>query len=131
MTTEVAQVIFDTRTTIRTRLASLGNDERSWEKPRLKKMTKIEQCLYTSGFKDSVMKECVGLVYTNTNTKIDGGTWSYTMEVHETHGKHVSLNNRRVRTVATCLNGHTGGFSFIGQGTPKAYLNVSHRRGMS
>jgi P4 family phage/plasmid primase-like protien len=63
MTTEVAQVISDTRTTIRTRLASLGNDERSWEETRMKKMTKIEQCLYTSGFKDSVMKECVGLFY--------------------------------------------------------------------
>lgn len=63
MTTEVAQVISDTRTTIRNRLASLGNDERSWEETRMKKMTKIEQCLYTSGFKDSVMKECVGLFY--------------------------------------------------------------------
>ena len=63
MTTEVAQVISDTRTTIRTRLANLGNDERSWEETRMKKMTKIEQCLYTSGFKDSVMKECVGLFY--------------------------------------------------------------------
>jgi hypothetical protein len=63
MTTDVAQVISDTCTTIRTRLASLGDDERSWEETRLKKMTKIEQCLYTSCFKESVMKECVGLVY--------------------------------------------------------------------
>jgi P4 family phage/plasmid primase-like protien len=29
----------------------------------MKKMTKIEQCLYTSGFKDAVMKECIGLFY--------------------------------------------------------------------
>jgi P4 family phage/plasmid primase-like protien len=63
MTTEVAQVISDTRTTIRNRLTNLGNDERSFEETRMKKMTKIEQCLYTSGFKDSVMKECVGLFY--------------------------------------------------------------------
>ena len=63
MTTEVAQVISDTRTKIRNRLATLNNDERSWEETRMKKMTKIEQCLYTSGFKDSVMKECVGLFY--------------------------------------------------------------------
>ena len=63
MTTEVAQIISDTRTKIRNRLANLNNDERSWEETRMKKMTKIEQCLYTSGFKDSVMKECVGLFY--------------------------------------------------------------------
>lgn len=63
MTTEVAQVISDTRTKIRNRLANLGNDERSFEETRMKKMTKIEQCLYTSGFKDAVMKECIGLFY--------------------------------------------------------------------
>lgn len=63
MTTEVCQVISDTKATIRKRLDNLGNDERNWEETRMKKMTKIEQCLYTSGFKDSVMKECVGLFY--------------------------------------------------------------------
>lgn len=63
MTTEVAQVISDTRTKIRNRLTDLSNDERSFEETRMKKMTKIEQCLYTSGFKDSVMKECIGLFY--------------------------------------------------------------------
>ena len=63
MTTEVAQVISDTRGKIRNRLNNLSNDERSFEETRMKKMTKIEQCLYTSGFKDSVMKECVGLFY--------------------------------------------------------------------
>lgn len=63
MTTEVAQIISDTRTKIRNRLSNLNNDERSWEETRMKKMTKIEQCLYTSGFKDSVMKECIGLFY--------------------------------------------------------------------
>jgi len=63
MATEVAQVISDTRTTIRNRLTGLGNDERTWEEVRMKKLTKIEQSLYTSGFKDSVMKECVGLFY--------------------------------------------------------------------
>ena len=63
MTTDVAQVISDTRTKIRNRLTNLSNDERSFEETRMKKMTKIEQCLYTSGFKDSVMKECTGLFY--------------------------------------------------------------------
>ena len=63
MTTEVAQVISDTRSKIRKRLDNLNNDMRSFEETRMKKMTKIEQCLYTSGFKDSVMKECIGLFY--------------------------------------------------------------------
>ncbi len=63
MTTEVAQVISDTRNKIRERLNNLSNDERSFEETRMKKMTKIEQCLYTTGFKDSVMKECIGLFY--------------------------------------------------------------------
>ena len=63
MTTEVAQVISDTRRKIGERLNGLNNDERSWEETRMKKMHKIEGCLYTSGFKDSVMKECVGLFY--------------------------------------------------------------------
>ena len=63
MTTEVAQVISDTRTKIRKRIDNLGENERSFEDARMKKLLKIEQCLYTSGFKDSVMKECIGLFY--------------------------------------------------------------------
>jgi P4 family phage/plasmid primase-like protien len=63
MTTEVAQVISDTRGRMRERLGRLTDDQRAFEETRMKKMTKIEQCLYTSGFKDSVMKECVGLFY--------------------------------------------------------------------
>ena len=63
MTTEVAQVISDTRSRIRRRIENLGENERSFEDGRMKKLLKIEQCLYTSGFKDSVMKECIGLFY--------------------------------------------------------------------
>jgi len=63
MTTEVAQVISDTRSRIRNRLHTLGNDERAWEETRLKKLFKIEESLYQSGFKDSVMKDCIGLFY--------------------------------------------------------------------
>jgi P4 family phage/plasmid primase-like protien len=63
MTTEVAGIISKTREGIRNRLIDKGNDERTFEETRMKKMTKIESCLYTSGFKDSVMKECVGLFY--------------------------------------------------------------------
>jgi hypothetical protein len=33
--------------------------------------------------------------HTNTNTKIYGGGWTYTMEVYETHGNIFSLDNRR------------------------------------
>jgi phage/plasmid-associated DNA primase len=63
MTTEVAGIISKTREGIRERLLGMTNDERAFEETRLKKMTKIENCLYTSGFKDSVMKECTGLFY--------------------------------------------------------------------
>lgn len=63
MTTEVAGIISKTREGIRERLLGMTNDERAFEETRLKKMTKIENCLYTAGFKDSVMKECAGLFY--------------------------------------------------------------------
>jgi P4 family phage/plasmid primase-like protien len=63
MTTEVAQVISDTRTKIRRRLEHLGTDERSWEETRIKKLFKIEESLYSSNFKSSVMKECEALFY--------------------------------------------------------------------
>jgi len=63
MTTEVAQVISDTRSRIRNRLTTLGNDERAWEETRVKKLFKIEESLYQSGFKDNVMKDCIGLFY--------------------------------------------------------------------
>lgn len=63
MTTEVAQVISDTRSRIRRRLEGLDENQRTWEETRMKKMLKIEESLYQSGFKDSVMKECVGIFY--------------------------------------------------------------------
>jgi P4 family phage/plasmid primase-like protien len=63
MTTEVAQVISDTRSRIRKRLENMPDNERTWEETRMKKLLKIEESLYQSGFKDSVMKECVGIFY--------------------------------------------------------------------
>ena len=68
MTTEVAQVISDARSKIRRRIVQADSDggaerETSWEQARMKKLLKIEESLYQSGFKDSVMKECVGLFY--------------------------------------------------------------------
>jgi P4 family phage/plasmid primase-like protien len=66
LTTEVAQVIADTKTKLRQRIMELGvNDDQktSWEKERLKALHKVEGSLYTSGFKDSVMKDCIGLFY--------------------------------------------------------------------
>ena len=63
MTTEVAEVISETRSRIRRRLENLDENQRTWEETRMKKMLKIEESLYQSGFKDSVMKECVGIFY--------------------------------------------------------------------
>jgi P4 family phage/plasmid primase-like protien len=64
MTTEVAQIICETRAKIRNRAIENGelNDQRFIE-TRMKQMMNIEKCLYTAGFKDSVMKECQGLFY--------------------------------------------------------------------
>ena len=62
MTTEVVEIIIEARRTIRERLQS-SNTDQSFIDSRMKKMLKIEQSLYTSGFKDSVMKDCIGLFY--------------------------------------------------------------------
>ena len=66
MTNEVAEVIIEARRNIRDKLTT-ANTDRDFIDSRLKKMTKIEQCLYTSGFKDSVMKDCIGLFYDFAN----------------------------------------------------------------
>ena len=64
LTTEVAQVIADTRTKIRERIINVNDEQKtSWENSRLKKLFDVEKSLYQSGFKDSVMKDCIGLFY--------------------------------------------------------------------
>lgn len=62
MTTDVAEVIIESRRVIKKRLEE-SNTDPAFIDNRMKKLLKIEQCLYTSGFKDSVMKDCVGLFY--------------------------------------------------------------------
>jgi len=64
LTTEVAQVIADTRSKIRERIISINDEQKtSWENARLKKLFDVEKSLYQSGFKDSVMKDCICLFY--------------------------------------------------------------------
>jgi P4 family phage/plasmid primase-like protien len=63
MTTEVAQVISDTRTQIRKRVLNQGGGDNSWEDGRMKKLFEIEKSLYSSNFKSSVLKECEALFY--------------------------------------------------------------------
>jgi P4 family phage/plasmid primase-like protien len=64
LTTEVAQVIADSRTKLRERILAIGDEQKtSWENQRLKILFNVERSLYTSGFKDSVMKDCIGLFY--------------------------------------------------------------------
>lgn len=62
LSNEVAEVIIDARKTIRRRMQQ-ANEGDEFINNRMKKMLKIEQSLYTSGFKDSVMKDCIGLFY--------------------------------------------------------------------
>jgi P4 family phage/plasmid primase-like protien len=64
LTVDVAQVIADTRSKIRERIWGIDDEQKvAWEKERLKKLLKVEDALYQSGFKDSVMKDCIGLFY--------------------------------------------------------------------
>jgi P4 family phage/plasmid primase-like protien len=64
LTTEVAQVIADSRTKLRERILAIGDEQKtSWENQRLKILLNVERSLYQSGFKDSVMKDCIGLFY--------------------------------------------------------------------
>jgi P4 family phage/plasmid primase-like protien len=62
MTTDVAEVIMESRKVIKNRLEKANADE-AFITSRMKKLCDIEKCLYTSGFKDSVMKDCIGLFY--------------------------------------------------------------------
>ena len=62
MTSDVADVIIEARRTIRDRLIQ-ANMDHAFIESRMKKMIKIEQSLYQSGFKDAVMKDCVGIFY--------------------------------------------------------------------
>jgi P4 family phage/plasmid primase-like protien len=62
MTSDVADVIIEARRTIRDRLIQ-ANMDHAFVESRMKKMIKIEQSLYQSGFKDAVMKDCVGIFY--------------------------------------------------------------------
>ena len=69
MTTEVAQIIMDARRKLMNRMmqadarGEFDEKETTWEQTRAKKLLEIEKSLYQSGFKDSVMKDCVGLFY--------------------------------------------------------------------
>lgn len=60
--TEVAQVIADTRTKIRERIMKINDEQKSdFLNSRLKKLFEIEKSLNQAGFKDSVMKDCIGM----------------------------------------------------------------------
>ena len=63
MTTDVAKIIEDARNHIKKK--NNVNDERltEWNEKRIVKLLNIEKSLYQSGFKDSVMKDCIGLFY--------------------------------------------------------------------
>ncbi len=64
LTSDVVQVIADTKAKLRERIMEEPDDQKSsWHKERLKVLHKVEGSLYTSGFKDSVMKDCIGLFY--------------------------------------------------------------------
>jgi P4 family phage/plasmid primase-like protien len=64
LTGEVTKVIIDTRSKICERIMGINDEQKvSWEKGRLKSLLNVERSLYQSGFKDAVMKDCIGLFY--------------------------------------------------------------------
>ena len=64
LTGEVTKVIIDTRSKICERIMGINDEQKvSWEKGRLKSLLNVEKSLYQSGFKDAVMKDCIGLFY--------------------------------------------------------------------
>lgn len=62
MTNEVAEIIIETRRSVREKLPN-DNTDQSFIDNRMKKLLNVEKSLYQSGFKDSVMKDCIGLFY--------------------------------------------------------------------
>ncbi len=62
MTNEVAEIIIETRRSVREKLQNENTDQ-SFIDNRMKKLLNVEKSLYQSGFKDSVMKDCIGLFY--------------------------------------------------------------------
>ena len=63
MSTEVTDIINRTRDVIKSRLNTCNEQMTDFHNKRLAKFCDVEKKLYTSGFKDSVMKECIGLFY--------------------------------------------------------------------
>jgi P4 family phage/plasmid primase-like protien len=63
MSNEVADMIVRTRQVIKSRMKSCNETESDFLDKRMKKFIKIEEKLYTTDFKNCVMKECVGLFY--------------------------------------------------------------------
>ncbi len=65
MTTEVTGIIDKAKASSRRIMVTFkeGSAEHNFAKARVDNLHKIEKNLYSAGFKDSVMKECVGLFY--------------------------------------------------------------------
>jgi P4 family phage/plasmid primase-like protien len=64
MSTEVADVFERTKSVIKSKKHTCANEtESDFLDKHIKKFHDIETKLYTAGFKDSVMKECIGLFY--------------------------------------------------------------------
>jgi P4 family phage/plasmid primase-like protien len=65
MSTDVAELIIRARMTCQRKIfdEKTPDHEKEFEKTRFKKLFEIEKSLYTTSFKECVLKECVGLFY--------------------------------------------------------------------
>jgi P4 family phage/plasmid primase-like protien len=70
MATDVARLIMEAKdVTSRKGAEARNEEEKAYNALKLKELHKIEGNLYTSGFKDSVIKECIGLFYEDEFTQ--------------------------------------------------------------
>jgi predicted transcriptional regulator len=64
LSSEVVQIITDTRSTLRERIMEESDEQKSsFKREKLKMLLNIEKNLYNTYFKDSIIKECESVFY--------------------------------------------------------------------
>lgn len=113
ISTDVADIISRTRQVIKSRMKSCNDTESDFLDKRMKKFLKIEEKLYTTDFKNSVMKECVGLFYEDEfQNKLNSNSYL----IGFTNGV-VNLRQER-----TGIDGKTEYYCHFREGRPDDYI---------
>jgi hypothetical protein len=108
LTGEVTKVIIDTRSKICERIMGINDEQKvSWEKGRLKSLLNVERSLYQSGFKDAVMKDCIGLFYEEEFTNKLNSNEYLIGEIHCNHEIHLKTVSRFTTNPLKSITGIT------------------------